>query len=57
MSFHLSDANGKFNLRESPAGELSILAEERNGAMEIVLPANLFIGSKLVSFGWIDAYR
>jgi hypothetical protein len=57
MPFYFPDANGMYETSESPAGEMNILVKERNGAMEVTLPANLFVGSKDVKIAWIDAYR
>jgi hypothetical protein len=45
-------SNGALTLRDEglPAGY-------RNGAMEMVVPAKLLIGSKRLKLSWIDAYR
>ena len=57
MPFRLLDGQGKSDAGEAPAGELNAVVERNQGGLEIILPANLFIGSKEVKFGWIDFYR
>lgn len=57
MPFHLLDGEGKVDPNDADAGELNVVVERRRGALEIVLPANLFAGSKAVKLGWIDYYR
>lgn len=57
MPFHLLDGDGKADAGEAPAGELNVVVERRQGALEISLPPNLFTGSKEVRVGWIDFYR
>jgi hypothetical protein len=40
-----------------PVGQLPVRVEERNGAVEVTLPADLLAGSGKVRLSWINAYR
>jgi hypothetical protein len=57
MGFYFLDAGGKHESDDAQAGEMNIVVEERNHAMEVTLPPNLLVGSKHVKIEWIDAYR
>jgi hypothetical protein len=57
MSFFLPDAEGKFDPKSPQAGTLQVIAGPQGKAMEVTPPANVCVGSREVSFGWIDAYR
>jgi hypothetical protein len=39
------------------AGQLRVLVEERDGALEVTLPPSLLAGSTQIEVYWIDAYR
>ena len=39
------------------AGELKVVVEERDGAIEVTLPPRLLTGSTRFAVSWIDAYR
>ena len=55
MEFYLPDEDGKF--ASEPAGTANIVTERSDKAMDVLLPAHLFTGSKEVSLYWIDAFR
>lgn len=57
MPFYLPDNDGKFDQDTILAGYLNIKVEKNNGAVEIILPANLLNGMSKVDFSWIDAFR
>jgi hypothetical protein len=57
LPFRLSDAAGIFPKDDVVAGEMNVLVEKRNRAMEVTLPAHVFTGSQTVKLAWIDAYR
>jgi hypothetical protein len=61
MRFCFLSADGKPEAIEkggaTPAGLLDVTAVERDGAVEVTLPANLLTGSGKVKVSWIDAYR
>jgi hypothetical protein len=40
-----------------PAGVLNVTVQERNGAVEVTLPANLLIGSSEVRLQWVNEFR
>jgi hypothetical protein len=57
LPFRLPDAAGLFPKGDVVAGEMNVLVENRNRAIEVTLPAHLFTGSRTVKLAWIDAYR
>ena len=40
----------------APAGELDVRVERRDGAVEVTLPVNLLVGSRKVTFDWVQAF-
>ncbi len=54
MPFGFVGPDGK---SEMTAGHLNVTVKEREGALEVTLPAHLLTGAKEVKVEWIDAFR
>ena len=54
MELYFVGPDGKQGAR---AGTLNVTVTERDGALEVTLPAYLLTGSKELALEWIDAYR
>lgn len=57
MDFYFPDDKGKYEAGQASAGQINVLVEERNGAIELTLPSDLLAQSKDVRMEWVDAYR
>lgn len=57
MPFYFADDKGIFNPGESSAGEVAVLIERRNGAIEATLPPYFLSGSKELKIFWVNVYR
>jgi hypothetical protein len=43
--------------KNAAAGEMNVVVDAKNGAIEVTLPASLLIGSSQLEVAWIDAFR
>ncbi len=57
LPFLLPDSAGEYVENQPAAGHLRVTIAPNAGALEVTLPAHLFVGSRQVTLVWIDAYR
>lgn len=57
IPFFLAGPDGTFAAKASPTGTVNVTVGEKDGAIEVTLPAHLLTSANRVELQWVDAYR